>query len=112
MGAREEIEHLRNCHLRALRRIEDLCERCEFFDEFGCLLPKTRGRGYITYHFIAGQTLGEVLSILDKHLGECVAEHFVQKIGVIIYATEDDEYALLEGCEPGDRIAIYVRKEE
>ena len=52
--------------------------------------------------------LDDVLAILDKW--ELVAEHHAQKVGVIIYATEDDECAPLESCGPGDTIAIYRKK--
>lgn len=116
----DRTEHLRNCHLRALRRIEALCERCEFFDEFGCLLPRTKGRGYIAYHFTAGQTLDDVLSILDEHLGECVAEHSFSKTGFVhIYDGGGDEVTDIwrlvdvKRLGPGDRITIYrIRKED
>lgn len=60
-------------------------------------------------HYWRGQMEKEITLDMGQKCWDFVTAHHVQKYGTIIYATEDGEYCLLEGCVPSDTIAIYKR---
>lgn len=109
MGIREEIKRLADCRYRAIRRINAICDRCEWVDDYGCFYADAKGMVMASYLGNELEILYKVLSILDEHLGECVAKqtltnkHNIEQFKKITFGSFLKKVRLASG----DRIIIY-----